>query len=155
MSKPVVSMSVDTSEFSKQLKKLSSAARDQALLDAVEAGGRVIQAEAMINTNAVFSDKATGALANSIIVETKGSGTKASANVGPTVIYGRIQELSGIIKTVSAKYLHFVIDGVDIFTKTVHIPARPYLRPAVDNNRDKIAAAVGETLKRNITEALK
>ena len=155
MSKPVVSMSVDTADFSKQLKKLGSAARDQALLDAVEAGARVIQGAAMINANEVFSDESTGALANSIIVETEGSGTKASANVGPTVIYGRIQELGGIIKTVSAKYLHFVIDGVDVFTKTVHIPARPYLRPAVDNNRDKITAAVGETLKRNITEAIR
>jgi len=155
MSKPVVSMSIDIGDFSKQLRKLSGAARDQALLDSLEAGARVIQAEAMINTNAVFSDKATGALANSIIVETEGSGTKVSARVGPTVIYGRIQELGGIIKAVSAKYLHFVIDGVDVFTKTVHIPARPYLRPAVDNNHDKIAAAVGETIKRKITEALK
>lgn len=154
MSKPVVSMSVDMAGFSKQLRKLSSAARDQSLLDALEAGARVIQAQAQINANAVFSSKATNALANSIIVETEGSGSKVSANVGPTVIYGRIHELGGIIKAVSAKYLHFVIDGVDIFTKTVHIPARPYLRPAVDNNRDKITASISETLKRKITEAL-
>lgn len=155
MSKSVISMSVDITDFSKQLKKLGSAVRNQTLLNAVEAGGRVIQAQAMINANEVFSDKATGALANSIIVETEGNGTKVSANVGPTVIYGRIHELGGIIKAVSAKYLHFVIDGVDVFTKTVHIPARPYLRPAVDNNRDKIVSAIGETIKQKINEALR
>ena len=113
---------VNLSEFSGGLNKLKRAARDQALRDTVEAGARVIQANAMINANNVFSSKATNALANSIIVEVSGSGNKVEAQIGPTVIYGRIQELGGIIKPVFAKILHWVEDGVDIFANVVHLP---------------------------------
>jgi len=51
--------------------------------------------------------------------------------------------------------LHFVIDGVDVFAKAVHIPARPYLRPAVDGHEDEIKEAMFVTLKRKIDEAFK
>jgi phage gpG-like protein len=71
------------------------------------------------------------------------------------VVYGRIHELGGIIKPVVAKMLHFVIDGVDVFAKAVHIPARPYLRPAVDGHEDEIKEAMFVTLKRKIDEAFK
>ena len=145
---------VDLSAFKAGLGKLSAVARGDALRDTVEAGARVIQAQAMINANEVFSDKATNALANSIIVEMEGGGNKVSANIGPTVIYGRIHELGGIIKPITAKFLHFFIDGVEIFTKEVHIPARPYLRPAVDGHEDQIRDAMGATLKGKIEAAL-
>ena len=146
---------VDLSQFKKKMAKLSRAAQGDALLETLDAGARVIQANAMINANEVFSDKATNTLANSIIVEIEGRGNKASANIGPTVVYGRIHELGGIIKPVVAKMLHFVIDGVDVFAKAVHIPARPYLRPAVDGHEDEIKEAMFVTLKRKIDEAFK
>jgi HK97 gp10 family phage protein len=154
MSNSSVTWKVDLSQFNAQLNKLSSVAKGEALKDAIEAGARVIQANAMINANEVFSDKATNALANSIIVEIEGSGNKLEAKIGPTVIYGRIQELGGWIKPITAKMLHWVEDGIDIFAKAVYIPARPYLRPAVDGHEDEITAAIGATLERKINEAL-
>lgn len=144
---------VDMSEFRKGMKALRGAVRTEALGDAVEAGARVIEGNAKINANDVFSDKSTGALANSIVVEVTSSGNTANADIGPTVIYGRIQELGGVIKPVHAKLLHWVEDGLDIFARVVHIPARPYLRPAVDDHKDEITDAVGASLKRSIEGA--
>lgn len=149
-----INVTFDMSGFSKGIEKLKGVARDKALLDSLEAGAQVIQANAMINANNVFSDASTGALANSIIVETSGSGQKVEAQIGPTEIYGRIHELGGIIKPVTAKALHFVIDGQHIITKLVHMPARPYLRPSVDGHETEIADAIGTNLKRKIKEAI-
>jgi HK97 gp10 family phage protein len=155
MARPAVTMTVDLSEFRAQLAKLSKAARGEALQDTVEAGGRVIEANAKINANSVFSPRATNALANSIVVEATGRGNKASANIGPTVVYGRIHELGGIIKPVHAKMLSWINEaGERVFAREVHMPARPYLRPAVDDHKGEIIEAMKATLARKIREAL-
>lgn len=60
------------------------------------------------------------------------------ARIGSNLKYARIHELGGIIRPVTAQFLHFVIDGQHVMTKEVHMPARPYLRPAVDNNHGRI-----------------
>jgi len=123
-------------------KVIAAVSGDQ-LMRAAKAGGFVIEAQAKINANDVFSGKATNTLAGSIqTVEAESSGTSAYVDVGPTVVYGRIHEFGGVIKPVFAKALHFVIDGVHVVTQIVHMPARPYLRPAVDESQDKILDAV-------------
>lgn len=112
-------------------------------MKAAMAGGMVIEAHAKINANSVFSGNATNTLAGSIqTVEAESSAKSAYVDVGPTVVYGRIHEFGGTIKPVFAKALHFVIDGVHVVTQVVHMPARPYLRPAVDENKDKIMEAI-------------
>jgi hypothetical protein len=123
---------------------------------AVMAGGQVIEAYAKINAEQRFSGSSTGGagLAGSIqTVLTKNDGTGAEASVGPSVVYGRIQELGGFVEPVSAKALHFVIDGIEIFAKKVHIPPRPYLRPAADEHMSEIEAAVGAAI-RNVMRRL-
>lgn len=120
---------------------------------AAMAGGQVIETYAKINVESTFSGKSTGGagLAGSIqTVITKSTGTDAKVSIGPSVVYGRIHELGGIIKTVHAKFLHFVIDGQDIFAKLVHIPARPYLRPAADNHMDDIQQAVSASIRADL-----
>lgn len=146
--------SIDLSSFRSGMKALKGAARDAALKDAAEAGARVIEANAKINVERTFKET-TGAagLGGSIIVEVTASGNTAEANIGPTKIYGRIHELGGIIKPVHAKMLHWVKDGLDIFARVVHMPARPYLRPAVDGHEDEIADAVGDALRGHIQKA--
>ena len=131
--------------------RMAKAATGDQLVKALLAGGHVIEANAKINANRVFSSKATNTLAGSIITEVdKAERTNASVNVGPTVVYGRIQELGGVISAVTARFLHFFIDGVEIFTKEVTLPPRPYLRPAADENHDQIVEAISVQLKRNI-----
>jgi len=68
------------------------------------------------------------------------------------VIYGRIHELGGIILPVHAKMLSWVDNGKRIFAKRVQIPARPYLRPAVDEHENEIGQAVGHQLRKQIED---
>lgn len=136
-------------------KIIKSVSGDQ-LMRAAMAGGQVVEAYAKINANTVFSGKATNTLAGSIqTVKAESSATSAYVDVGPTVVYGRIHELGGIIKPVFARALHFVIDGVHVVTQIVHMPARPYLRPAVDENKDKIVEAIKYQLRTLIEAASK
>jgi phage gpG-like protein len=118
----------------------------------------VIEAQAKINTTKVFSSKSTGGagLGGSIKIELIQSGeTSAEVHVGPTVVYGPIQELGGTVKPLHAKMLSWVNEaGERIFANAVHLPARPYLRPAVDEHKSEIEDAIGYQLKQAIEDAL-
>jgi len=121
------------------------------LKKAALAGGLVIEANAKINVERVFSNKSKGGLAGSIqVVISKTGDTVAEVDVGPTIVYGRIHELGGVILPVYAKLLSWVDNGKRIFAKRVQIPARPYLRPAVDEHEADIRDAVGFQLKKQI-----
>jgi len=127
----------------------------EGLKKAALAGGFVIEGNAKINVEKTFSSKATGGagLGGSIqTVVSKSNDKIAEVDVGPTVIYGRIHELGGIILPVHAKMLSWVDNGKRIFAKRVQIPARPYLRPAVDEHENEIGQAVGHQLRKQIED---
>jgi len=148
----------DMTSFRDGLRRLDRAVSGQIVHDAVDAGARLIQAHAKINANNVFSSKATNNLANSITVEIEKTLHGASANIGPTLVYGRIHELGGIIKPVHAKMLSWVVEKGEtierIFAKVVHMPARPYLRPAVEDNKSEIEDVIAATLRKGIEKAM-
>lgn len=96
----------------------------------------------------------TGALVRSIhrYPATRVGPAAFNAIVGPTVVYGRIQELGGhiypkhlreeirvkvtdrgrlSIRRVMVGWLSWESGGTRFFAKHVHLPARPYLRPAI------------------------
>ncbi len=138
------------------VKDVMNALTADKLIKAAMAGGQVIEANAKINANAVFSSNATNTLAGSIqTVVAKSEETYAEVDVGPTVVYGRIHELGGIIKPVHAKMLSWVDNGIRIFAKLVQMPARPYLRPAVDEHKNEISDAVGYQLRANVETVIK
>lgn len=129
------------------------------LMDAAEAGGFVIEGHAKINAGSGRPGlrMMLGALINSIKVSKgKSTETRAETDVGTNIIYGRIHELGGIIKPVTAKMLSWVSEGGErIFANLVHIPARPYMRPAIDENEDDIVKAVEAEIWRNLDKATK
>ena len=128
------------------------------LMKACVAGGLVIKQNAMINASRGRPGLAidSGDLTNSIMVEKdKKTATSASVNVGPSMIYAAIHEFGGVIKAKAARALHFVVDGQHRVAKEVVIPARPYLRPAVDEHLPEIQAAVEASLKSSMGKALK
>lgn len=145
-------------QFSEALKRMENAARGKALLNSADAGARTIETYAKINIEKTFrqhkgeSESLSGSILRDIVSQ---SDTLVEIAVGPSVIYGRIQELGGTVKPVFKKWLHWVDeDGQHHQAKEVTLPARPYLRPAVDENGDKIVKAISENLRIEIENAL-
>lgn len=132
------SFSISDQTVLANLRKLSTFAQRQTAERALMAGGLPIQ-----NAAKGKAPKLTGTLSRSIHMEADPSGGGlASIKIGTDVIYAAIHEFGGVITPVQAKLLHFVINGEDIFAKQVHMPARPYLRPALDEQK---AAAIQAT----------
>lgn len=128
--------------------------RQETLQRAAMAGGIVISNNAKINISRTFK-KVSGSrgLSRIVIEETKSSESEAWVAVGPTVVYGRIHEFGGIIRPVKAKMLSWVDDaGKRIFANIVHMPARPYLRPAVDNHKEEIKQGVASAIAEGISK---
>ena len=121
-----------------------NAVTGEMLMDAAEAGGFVVEGHAKIKAGSGRPGliMRTGALVNSIIVDKiKKSKTFAQVGIGTNLVYARIHELGGIIKNAFGR-------GI-----IVHMPARPYLRPAMDENEGDIRKAVETELWRNLNKA--
>ena len=143
-----------TEELQQKLSKLSQAAATSIAKDAVDEGAAVIVFNAQLNARDTFSDRQRGQLRNSIRSESKIVGNGAEAEIGPHVIYGRIQELGGTIRPIHGQFLKFQIDGEWKQAKQVTIPARPYLRPAVEDHIDQISSVMKETIADGIEHAV-
>lgn len=140
--------------FMQALRKMDANVRGRGVKNAVEAGGRIVEAYAKVNVVNTFKHQ-TGNLANSIRVEVTASPDRAVARIGPTAIYGRIQELGGTVKPLIKKKLYFMgEDGRLRTAMSVTLPARPYLKPAVEEHEDEILKAVAEKLRIEIEGAL-
>lgn len=143
-------------QFGKALANMGKAVRGKTLNKGADAGAFVIQTHARINVRNKLNRDSVGTLANSIQVETvKATDEVVEKAVGSPLVYAAIHERGGLIKAQNVKYLHWVTrDGQHHQAKEVFIPARPYLRPAVDEHGDEIIDAVAVTLGREIEAAL-
>ena len=134
-----------------------AAASGATLAKAVMAGGQVVEAHAKINASRGRPglNEVSGHLVASIkAILVKSTDTSAEVDVGPTDIpYGRIHEFGGVIRALTSRGLRFQIGGQWITKQAVHIPARPYLRPSVDENEQRILDAVGYELKAGLEAA--
>lgn len=63
-----------------------------------------------------------------------------------------IEEFGGHINVAGASVLSEGGAGGDVFGKVVEFPARPYMRPAVDENHDKIRTAIEDEMGARIQE---
>jgi len=72
------------------------------LMGAVTRSAHIVQRQAKLNTQTMFANS-TGVLSKSIMVHANES--KLSADIGPHIIYGRIQHEGGTIRPVHAKAL--------------------------------------------------
>lgn len=143
------------------------------LMRAVTRSSELVRRQAMLNTQTVFANP-TGHLARSIMVHANES--RLSADIGPHVIYGRIQELGGTIRPVHAKMLAIPIGTMKGYARTheglhirringklflfddagvaqyilkdfVIIKPHPYLVPALAAQQDNIAAEFDRALR--------
>lgn len=103
------------------------------------------QMEARAKDVAAGQFKGVGRLAGSITVR---KDSKLSGKVGPTVIYGRIQELGGTIYPRQAKMLHWVDATGSHFARHVTLPPRPYLKPGVEIVKPLIGSIVAAEMEK-------
>lgn len=68
-------------------------------------------------------------------------------SAGTNIEYGAITEYGGDIVPVNSQFLRFVVNGQEVFTKRVTIPAQPYLRPAFDTKRNDATQEVGRVFE--------
>jgi phage gpG-like protein len=90
----------------------------------------------------------TGNLRRSINTKVIEEPNKVIGIIGTPVKYGAIHEVGGIIKPIHGKYLKFAINGNWKSVRQSVIPARPYLRPSISENQNKIR----EIIIRNVAE---
>jgi len=82
-------------------------------------------------------NRRTGRLSRSIQASFIQDKQSITGRVGTNLVYARIHEFGGDIYPKRAKALRFEIDGRWIFSKHVHMPERPYLRPALKAESEK------------------
>ena len=150
MSDPVRIQIVNLNEFKAQLAALAEKGRGKTIVTALRAGALVVRNAAKENVHRVLNTrgKGTGNLARSIHIEVESEELdKAAVDIGTDLVYAPVHEFGAIITPKKAKMLHWVENGIDIWAHAVQIPARPYLRPAMDENVQAIQDAVTEALR--------
>jgi phage gpG-like protein len=92
----------------------------------------------------------TGTLSESINSYYYQTGPWTLGGLYSNVVYARIHELGGTIRPRTAKVLKFRIDGRWYSAKSVVIPARPYLLPAIQKNLETLLGEMADEIVRQL-----
>jgi HK97 gp10 family phage protein len=142
------------SEFADALKKMDDKVRGQTLKRAATAGALVIETAAKISMSATSHTGAqygghrasaageTPSVDTGVLVNSISTWTESQSNDSITMGIG-----SGIVY---AARLEFGFMETDSLGRKYNMQPRPYMRPAVDNNVDKINQTISTILKRDI-----
>ncbi len=182
MSKQPIQVSaqiVGIKEFKRQLEKLDDAAAERALVTAAKAGALPIRNEA-----AERAPKRTRTLARSIHIEVlESSRYRCVVAIGTNLEYAAIHEFGGVILPKNARFLaipvgtlvgsprlhdlhvartrggtYLLMDQAGnvqyLLRRSVTIPARPYMRPALDTKKGEALSEMAATLKQALERAL-
>lgn len=136
---------INLDEFKKQLSALDEKVRGSNIVTALQAGALIVENAAKEKAPA----RSTRTLSRSIHTEVANrEADNAEVDIGTDVVYAAMQEFGGVITPKRAKMLHWVDEmGTDVFANMVTIPAHPYLRPAMDENKEAVQETVAAVLK--------
>lgn len=141
------SIKLDMGPLTSALRKVAKNTNGEGLGKAVMAGLFTLEGHAKLNVRKNFNQQTGNLASNWETMLDSVTETKAEGHTSPLSVYARIQELGGVIRATNAPALRFqTSDGEWHVVKAVTIPARPYLRPAADENKDNIMGAVGAIL---------
>lgn len=107
-------------------------------------------------------NRRTGRLRASVTHSVKIVGDKVVGTIGTNVVYGRVHELgyqgpvqvgahARTIRQAFGRAITPTVVNVRAHTRQVNVPARPFLRPAIEDN----LSGIGRILSRRIEEAFK
>jgi HK97 gp10 family phage protein len=171
-------------ELLRKLRSMSEAVQGASLANAAKAGGMVILNAAKDNIQKqglIRTRNLSRSLHEEVMEQSK---DRAVVEIGPNREYAAIHEFGGVIRAKTARYLAIPVGNytgsprkysdlharktkagglilVDangnlqyVLKASVEIPARPYLRPALDEHKEEAAMEVGEALKALIMKAV-
>ena len=133
-------------QLDNRFKEVIAAASGDNILKALKAGGEVVRNHAKLNIQAQELVDTSNLLNSISVQEGSGGKTDATIEIGTDVEYAAIHEFGGAISQTNAWG-----NGI---SQTIHIPARPYLRPSLDENTKSIADAIGASLVDQIKRAI-
>lgn len=133
-------------ELKDKLEKLGTSARSS-LLTAAEAGAEIVRVAANENAPAPHVE-----------ISSKVEESRAEVSIGPDKEHWYYQFLetgAGPHEIKGNPYLAFEGRNGAVITKLVHHPgmaAKPFLRSAMDGNKDTASSAVGEVFRKEINK---
>ena len=94
----------------------------------------------------------TGALKDSINSSVTDHGSRITGSVysDGSVPYASIHEYGGDIYPTAAKFLQFMIEGKQIFTKYVLMPERSFMRSSLQDYRDRLITEMDAAVRRRL-----
>ena len=132
-----------------KLNQISRFLRGQVAKEAVHAGGLQVQNNARLNIHKTFSRHQTNGLAGSISTSSKTIGDGGEAEVIVAKEYARIQELGGTIvpKKAGGWLVWRDPDSGQVHrARSVTLPKRPYLEPAITEHQSDILTAMEKVI---------
>lgn len=177
------SVVIGKEELARKFRSMSEAAQGASLVSVVRAGGLIILDAAKDNVKdqgLIRTRTLSRSLHEEVVEQSK---DQAAVEIGTNLEYAAIHEFGGTIKPKSAKYLAIPVGSytgsprkygdlrvrktasgnlvlVDagnkvqyVLKSSVEIPARPYLRPALDEHGDEAQKEMGETFKELVLKA--
>lgn len=146
MAKNSLKLTWDDRDLKRRLAKVEAAVKTEAVSKGLRAGSNFLIGHIKTNITSINLID-TGDLLNSVTEDELHTGSKAYVTFGPHKIYAAIHEFGGVILPTKGPYLVFKgKDGKMVFTKSVTMPARPYIRPAMDNQGDEALKLMGSTI---------
>lgn len=154
MAKSIVTWKLnDSKKFARDLAKMKAVTQGVYIERALRAGVYLAIGYTKVNIRNRDLIK-VGFLLNSVTEDSiYVSKNKGRVRWGPHAVYAAIHEFGGTILSTSGRGLHFVIDGHHIVTMSVTIPARPYLRPVIDEHRRELLDTITENLRIEVEAA--
>lgn len=137
-------------QFRAKLKAVDDQVRGTVLLTGAQAGAFAAIGFIKLNMDKVLARRSGNLIGSVTIDEKYSSAHRAWVTFGPHTVYAAIHEFGGIIRPTNGPYLVFEVDGQLIFTKVVQMPARPYLRPAMEDHQNDII----DTLKVGLVQGM-
>lgn len=142
----------DPEEFAEKLEELESVMEEK-IVDAMEEAVLLVEASAKENAP-VDSGRLRSRIASEVV--RIGSDT-VKGLIGTDVEYAPFVEFGTASHTITADsgYLHFTVDGEEVFAKSVQHPGtepQPFLRPAIEQHRADIRQIFADAVEEAIDE---
>lgn len=172
-----------TEELLVKLRQLTQEVQGEALVNTVQAGGTVVvnAAKENIRKQGLIRTRTLSRSVHQEVTEE--TDDHAAVDVGTDLEYAAVHEFGGTIQAKSGKYLAIPVGSYTgsprkhgdlklrktaagnlvmldpsgivqyVLKRSVEIPARPYMRPAADENNEKVKEVMARSWQKQIEQA--